>query len=288
MAKNCIFGGKEASSKSLKESASGAESQMAKPMEAPTVTVHTERELAATAPTRGPASLNPMQAQISAVLAASNFASFDSMDVGGSAKRPGDSANGKNVDKKSVGPSVPKRPKEGPTVATAPERPAVGPARGPPPSPAVAPSKGPAQKPASPEKEQDNSSSSSSDDEGQGINRTKKVRKYLEKMRGSGSKEVVGKAVAKKDKKKKEKKEKAKAMVAGPAETPAQIQEKKKKMKKEKKLAKAKKKEQEKEKLLIAAERETKRIFGRSALVISDSEESDSPEKTDAPDRPDV
>merc|ERR1712070_281215 len=93
-----------------------------------------------------------------------------------------------------------------------------------------------------------------------------------------GSKEVVGQNPKKDKKEKKEKKEKknakAKQAVMGPALSKEQKKEKKQKAKQEKKLEKARKKEDMKERMLIAAERETKRIFGRSALVI-DSTSSD-------------
>merc|ERR1712054_208948 len=106
-----------------------------------------------------------------------------------------------------------------------------------------------------------------SEEEGQGINRTKKVQKYLMKMRGTGSKEKIGK------KEKKEKKEK----VAGPPLS----EEEKLQRKKEKKEAKEKKKEEDKERKLIAAARETKKLFGRNPLVIDDSDGEEEPERPD-------
>jgi len=134
----------------------------------------------------------------------------------------------------------------------------------------------------------DTSSSEENDDEpkGKGINKTAKVQRYLMKMRGTGSKEKTGK----KDKKdKKEKKDKKQPMIMrpgyGPSEPSKKLKEKKEKLKAEKKIEKARKKELEKERALIAAERETKRIFGRSALVVSSDSDSQSPEP---PERPDV
>merc|ERR1712039_1120959 len=116
--------------------------------------------------------------------------------------------------------------------------------------------------------------------EEKGINRTPTVRRYLEKMRGTGSKETSGDKKDKKEKKdtkekaipdKKEKKDRKEKVQMGPQESKKKIKEKKKKEKEQKKIQKARKKEEKRERAIIAAERETKRVFGRDALVISSS-----------------
>merc|ERR1712217_732575 len=105
-----------------------------------------------------------------------------------------------------------------------------------------------------------------------------KVKNFLIRMRGTCP---VGKS--KKDKKKEKDDKPPKPVGAGPLESKEQIKQKKEKKKKEMKEAKKEKKaekkrerEEDKEKALIAAARETKKIFGRKALVIGSSSE-DSP-----------
>eukprot|EP00928_Gymnodinium_smaydae_P059451 TRINITY_DN4279_c0_g1_i12.p1 TRINITY_DN4279_c0_g1~~TRINITY_DN4279_c0_g1_i12.p1 ORF type:complete len:198 (+),score=60.66 TRINITY_DN4279_c0_g1_i12:134-727(+) len=102
-----------------------------------------------------------------------------------------------------------------------------------------------------------------------------KVRRFLERMRGSES------TVAK-DKKKKEKKEKEKKEKADPATGPMESKEMKKARKErdkqekhDKKAEKAKRKQEDQERAKIAAERQMKRRVGKDALVISSSSESE-------------
>mmetsp|Transcript_91307 Transcript_91307/g.142548 ORF Transcript_91307/g.142548 Transcript_91307/m.142548 type:complete len:237 (-) Transcript_91307:15-725(-) len=196
---------------------------------------------------RGPR--NALQAQISAHVSSASFASFGSFDVPTKEQQQED-IRGADADK--AGEVVPKsaaddeknRDHTGLAVAVeAPEARARIGVQGPPES-----------------KEDDEENAET------GINRTATVRKYLEKMRGSGSKEISG---AKKDKK--EKKEKPKATAIGPEEPKKLAKEKKRKEKERKKLEKARKKEEKRERAMIAADRETRRIFGRDALVISSS-----------------
>lgn len=102
-----------------------------------------------------------------------------------------------------------------------------------------------------------------------------KVKNFLNRMRGTCP---VGKS--KKDKKKPKDDKPPKPIGAGPLESKEQIKQKKEKQKKEQKEAKKEKKaekkrerEEDRERALIAAARETKKIFGRKALVIGSSSE---------------
>lgn len=197
---------------------------------APTVSTDAEQKRIG-APVRGPR--NAMQAQISAALESASQPSTRSLDSSGEKKK-----------------LEPRPADQAPSVQAR-----------------VAEPKGPMPKKASEAaqtQEQEDASMTENNKE------MDKVRRYLEKMRGTGSKDKDKSS----KKEKKDKKAKAKQMVAGPAESKEQKKEKKAKKKNDKKQEKARKKEHEKERALIAAERETKRIFGRSALVIGSSSDS--------------
>eukprot|EP00929_Paragymnodinium_shiwhaense_P071150 TRINITY_DN36150_c0_g1_i1.p1 TRINITY_DN36150_c0_g1~~TRINITY_DN36150_c0_g1_i1.p1 ORF type:complete len:307 (+),score=116.90 TRINITY_DN36150_c0_g1_i1:109-921(+) len=104
-----------------------------------------------------------------------------------------------------------------------------------------------------------------------------RVERFLNRMRGDGGRALKEtKKCEKKEKKEKEKEKKKKESVAG-AEVPKEILKEKKKKKKEekeaKKAEKAKRKELDAERARIAAERNLKKVFGRSALVIESSED---------------
>lgn len=258
------------------------------------------------APVRGPARPGAMQAQISAALGSASSASFGSFDVAGPPSKasldvpvgpptkgpqgppPKDQATGSGVEKHSGlagsgdavevndGKPKPKDAKKGPLMPPAQKVPERG--------PQVASA---SKEPSGVDVPADLSGEDaiSSEDECNVPDEKDKVRRYLERMRGSGSKDMTKELAkkAKKDKKEK-KKEKEKNKLAGrlkkgravqgPALSKEQLKEKKRKDKQEKKLEKERKKADGKERMLIAAERETKRIFGRSALVIGSSSSS--------------
>lgn len=313
MAVNCLSAGKERATQSHNpesraEGQNGKAEQTTASMakEAPVVRAGPARDTVG-APVRGPARPGAMQAQISAALgscSSSSFASFDvagppskqaSFDVptgpptkgpqgppskelidgSGGDKHSGPDRSGDAVEADAGKPKA-RDAKKGPSMPVVQQVPERGP-------PAACASKegSGVDTPADPSGED----AISSEDEDEVPDEKDKVRRYLERMRGSGSKDMtkdLAKKVKKDKKEKKKEKEKNKLSgqlkkgraVQGPPLSKEQLKEKKKKDKQEKKLLKARKKENEKERMLIAAERETKRIFGRSALVIGSSSSS--------------
>lgn len=305
MAVNCLFAGKELTTQS-RNPESQAEDQNGKAeqtnastaKEAPVVAPARD---AVGAPVRGPARPGAMQAQISAALGSCSSASFASFDVSGPpTKAAFDVPTGPPMKGPQGPPSKDLNTGSGGDKHSGPDRSGdaveakARDAKKDPSMPVVqlVPERGPQAACASKEgcgadtpPDPSGEDAISSEDECDVPDEKDKVRRYLERMRGSGSKDMakdLAKKVKKDKKEKKKEKEKAKLAgrmkkgraVQGPPLSAQQLKEKKKKDKQEKKLQKARKKEDEKERMLIAAERETKRVFGRGALVIGSSSSS--------------
>lgn len=225
MAKNCLFGGTPSD-----VSGKADDGDASKVKEPSMVKMDTVPDTYG-APVRGPARPSAMQSVISAAIGATSVDSPASFNVCGPTGPPG-------------------RPSIG--VAGPPSRPSVGPAgppavsvSGPPTKESKSGSGGDRNSAAHPpsnasgalqrEGYETAKPSSSSSEEEEPVEQDK-VRKYLERMRGSGSKDVVGASGKKAKKDKKQKKEKIKqidtrpkkAPMAGPALSMTQIKEKKK------------------------------------------------------------
>lgn len=241
----------------LKNNSRGVEAQVSTAPTGRVTVAATTSEERVSAPVRGPC--NPMQAALSSHLGAASFASFVSFDA---TTASGDAGNSEKTSEKK-GPQRPAAME--PAKSTAPSVAATAKAL----DAEVSP----------PAVELESDSDLDKDMEVGAVDAEgaaeAKVKRFLNRMRGTNP---VGKQKKEKEKEKKEKPPKPPA--TGPLEGKEQIKQKKDKKEKEKKDEKKKRKkdkkteqEEDRQRAKVAAERDTKRIFGRDTLVIGSSSE---------------